>query len=158
MGICFLGAGSVLAAIQPPIRDQHCATPQSATDARFKPGQVWGYETRIGEDASTATILRIETLPKLGEIVHVRIDGVHFRNCAGGNAPNEIAHAPFSREAIEKSVTTLRSQLHKIPDYKQGYEDWSAHCGGIYTVGIAEMLNVTDRTFNANLGCEAPSK
>jgi hypothetical protein len=140
--------------------ERQCSAPppQPATDARFRPGQVWGYKTRAGEDASTVTILRIETLPKIGEILHVRIDGVQFRNCAGGNMPHEIAHAPFSRAAIEESVTTLRNELHEPPEYEQGYEYWRAHCGGVYTIGVAEMIDVDDQTFNANLGCKVPSK
>lgn len=104
------------------------------------------------------TILRIETLPKIGEILHVRVDGVQFRNCAGVDAPNHIADAPFSRAAIEKSVTALRRQLHDLPEYEEGYEYWRAHCGGVYTIGVAEMVDVDDQTFNSNLGCKVPSK
>jgi hypothetical protein len=104
------------------------------------------------------TILRLETLPKLGEVVHVRIDGVQFKNCTGGDAPREIGHAPFSRDAIEKSITTLRSQLHEVPDYQAGYTEWRSHCGGVYKISVAEVVELDDQTFNANLGCAAPRK
>ena len=157
-GAVLLATGFMCSSVDVARGEPQCAAPRPATDARFRPGQIWGYRTRAGEDASTLTILRIETLPKVGEIVHVRIDGVQFKNCAGGTVPNEIAHAPFSRAAIEKSVTTLRSHLHDLPEYEQGYESWRSHCGGVYTIGVAEMVDVDDQTFNANLGCKVPNK
>ncbi|MHC8332010.1 hypothetical protein [Pseudomonas sp. LB3P25] len=38
-------------------------------------GDIWAYKNRPGEDASTLTILRIENYPKLGKVVHIRVDG-----------------------------------------------------------------------------------
>jgi hypothetical protein len=61
-----------------------CAVPQATTDAKYSAGQIWGYKTRPGESDSTVTILRVETLPKIGEIVHLRIDEIRLRNCSGG--------------------------------------------------------------------------
>jgi hypothetical protein len=57
-------------------QDRKCLTPTSAEDPKFKPGQVWSYKTRPGEERSTITILRVESSPKLGMIVH--IEGVNL--------------------------------------------------------------------------------
>jgi len=48
-----------------------CPEPQEVTDSKFHIGQVWKYKTRPNEEQSTLTILRIESLPKLGVIVHI---------------------------------------------------------------------------------------
>jgi hypothetical protein len=133
---------------------RHCATPRSIVDSTYRPGQIWSYKTRPGEEPSTVTILRVETLPKVGIIVHVRIDGVRFKNCTGGPAPNTIEHAPFTKIAMDKSVTHQLQIASELPDFETGYSDWLAHCGGVYTVSVAEMVDVDDTTFNAGLGCK----
>jgi hypothetical protein len=133
---------------------RNCAAPQAAVDSTYSPGQVWSYKTRPGESSSTVTILRVETTPKIGTIIHVRIDGVRFKNCTGGSAPNTIEHAPFAKSALDKSVGHKLSTVTRLPDFEAGYGDWLAHCGGVYTITVAEMVGADDATFNAGLGCK----
>lgn len=130
-----------------------CVQPQLVTDPMFLPGQVWSYKTRPGEESSTLTILRVEKTPQLGTIVHLRIDGVHFRNCTGGPSPEVIEHAPFARAALEASVTTKVNSVSKAPDYDAGYHDWLSHCGGVYTITVDRVVATDDATFRAGLGC-----
>ena len=130
-----------------------CAQPQLVADSKFVPGQVWRYKTRRGEENSTLTILRVEKTPKLGTIVHVRIDGVHFSNCTGGPSPTLIEHAPLSRAALEASVTGEVGSVSKLPDYAAGYQEWLSHCGGVYTITIDRVVEVDSATFSAGLGC-----
>jgi hypothetical protein len=121
------------------------------------PGQVWSYKTRPGEESSTLTILRVEKTPKLGTIVHLRIDRVHFSNCTGGPSPEVIEHAPFTRAALEASVTMKVNSVTQVPAYDAGYKDWLSHCGGVYTITVDRMVAVDDATFNAGLGCHCPT-
>ena len=44
----------------------------------FAPGQVWTYKTRPGEEASRIIVCRVETDPKLGEIVHIHVNGLQI--------------------------------------------------------------------------------
>ena len=136
---------------------QPCAQPQSVVDPRYSPGQVWSYRTRPGENSSTVTILHVENLPKLGVIIHVRIDDIQLRNCTGGPAPTTIEHAPFTKAAIDKSVIRELKTISPIPEFDEGDADWLAHCGGVYTITLAEMLDVDDVTFNAQFGCPTKS-
>ena len=135
------------------VAQSSCVQPQPVNDPKFVPGQVWSYRTRKGEESSTLTVLRVEKTPKLGTIVHVRIEGVHFSNCTGGPSPEVIEHAPFARAALEASVTTTVTLLGKVPDYDAGYRYWLSHCGGVYTITVERMVAVDDATFNAGLGC-----
>jgi hypothetical protein len=132
-----------------------CAVPAPAKDDKYVPGQVWSYKTRPGESLSTVTILRVESLPKAGVVIHVRIDGIQFKNCTGGPAPSRIEHAPFARKAIDESTTRLLRTESAVPDHEVGYQDWLVHCGGVYTIGLAQMVDVDDAAFNAGLGCKA---
>jgi hypothetical protein len=137
------------------VEAKQCAKPQPEVDPTYSPGQVWSYKTRPGEASSTVTILRIERTPKSGIIVHVRVDGMRFKNCTGGPSPTEINHAPFTKDAIDRSVSRLLRIVPKVPEFEAGYDDWLAHCGGVYTVTLAEMVDADDVTFNAGLGCKA---
>ena len=130
-----------------------CATPERTTDAEFHEGQVWSFRSRPGEEASTLTVLRVESVGKIGVVIHVRIDDIRFGNCTGGPAPTSIAHVPFAKAALAQSVTKLLRNLSTVPEYMDGYKDWVSHCGGAYTISVAE----DDRTFNAGLGCRTPS-
>ena len=130
-----------------------CVQPQLVTDPKFVPGQVWSYKTRPGEQSSTITILRVERTPKLGTIVHVRIDRIHFTNCTGGPSPTLLEHAPFARAALEESVKAKVGSTSMVPDYAAGYRDWLSHCGGVYTISVARVVAADDATFSAGLGC-----
>jgi hypothetical protein len=117
---------------------------------------VWAYHTRRGEEGATITILKIENLPKVGEIVHVRLDGIHLHNCSGGTEPNQIQHAPFTREAIDRSVTKLL-KTGDVPEFQAGYSNWLDHCGGVYTITVAAVVDVDEQTFNNGQPCPAAS-
>lgn len=138
-----------------PAQKQACESPVAVKDEKYAPGQVWSYKARPGESASTVTILRVETLPKVGVVIHVRVDGIQFKNCTGGPAPNQIGHAPFTKQAIDQSVLRLLRTDSTIPDYETGYQDWLTHCGGVYTIEVAKMVDVDDATFSAGLGCKS---
>jgi len=99
--------------------------------------------------------LRVESLPKVGTIVHVRIDGVHLKNCAGGPSPSTIEHAPVAKLALDESVTVLLKSDVPIPPYEDGYREWLSHCGGVYTISVAEILNADEATLNSDLGCKS---
>jgi hypothetical protein len=129
-----------------------CDKPTLVSDQKFVPGQVWSFQSRPFEPNATLTILRVETLPKAGEVIHVRLDGIRLRNCSGGPEPSSIQHAPFTKEAIERSAMKLL-KTGPIPEYEDGYKEWLSHCGGVYTITAAEMVVVDEKTFNSSSGC-----
>lgn len=129
-----------------------CPKPTATTDSKFRPGQVWQYSTREHEKGSTLTILKVESVQKLGVIIHIRVDKVRLRNCTGGPEPNNFEHMPFTREAVEKSVTRLVRE-GDVPEFQDGYDEWMKACGGVYTITVAEAIAVAEETFRKNLGC-----
>ncbi len=127
----FPSIASLIACLLPLVcaaTDRQCATPHVVDDEKYKPGQVWTYQSRRGEADSTITILRVESSQKVGIILHIRIDGVRFANCHGGPSPDTIEHAPFKREAIEQSTVRL-VQSQPVPDFHRGYDDWISNRG-----------------------------
>ncbi|MGA7155924.1 MAG: hypothetical protein WBY53_03710 [Acidobacteriaceae bacterium] len=149
--MCFI----VLVAISPGGFSQNnrpCPVATPVSDAKFAPGQVWSFRSRDFEPDATVTILKIESLPKIGEIVHVKIDGIRLRNCSGGPEPTSIEHAPFTRDAIERSAIKLL-RTGAVPAFEDGYNYWKDHCGGVYTIPVSEMVIVDEKTFKSNSGC-----
>ena len=151
--VCLLQSGS------PAIGHENvssCPSPELAKDKKYQPGQVWQYKTRAGEEGSRITVLRVERLLKVGVIVHVRVDRIRLRNCAGGPEADNFQHMPFTKDALDRSVTKLEKDSVAIPDLS-GYEQWRADCGGVYTITVAEAIKAAEYTFNKGLGCEQPN-
>ena len=136
-------------------KDKTCASPEPIKDSKFRPGQVWIYKNRVGEEKSFLTILTVESLPQLGTIVHIRVDKIRLWNCTGGPEPDNFQHMPFTREAIERSVTKLQKESSDIPDHQAGYDEWRGACGGVYTITVAEAVSAGEATFRKGLGCES---
>ncbi|SRR6266404_3326889 len=135
-------------------KSKTCPEPKVTNDPKFHPGQVWAYDSRPHEKGSTLTILKVESLPKVGVIIHIRVDKVRLRNCTGGPEPDNFQHMPFSRDAIERSVTKLLED-GSVPEFHDGYEEWRNSCGGVYTITVADAVAVGEETFRKNLGCRS---
>jgi hypothetical protein len=116
-------------------------------DSRFKPGQVWTYQPRPGEASSTLTILQVDRLEKTGIVIHIRVDGLQAHNPQGELVPS-VLHMPFARDAMLLSVVHLLRTEPSIPTL-DGYENWRAACGGVYTISVADAVNVMEKTLNA---------
>ena len=99
--------------------------------------------------------MKVETLPEMGTIVHVRVDHIRLRNCTGGPEPDTIQHMPFTRDAMERSVSKLEKKLVDPLDLG-GYEEWRADCGGVYIISVADAIKVAQYTFSKGLGCKYP--
>jgi hypothetical protein len=98
--------------------------------------------------------LRVERIPKLGIIIHIRIDGVYLGNCGGDYSSTSIQHAPFTRAALEASVTKKVALASTLPEYSNGYDNWLSHCGGVYTINVNEMVGNDDMQFRQSKGCQ----
>jgi len=118
------------------------------SDSKFKPGQVWTYSNRPGESASTFTILQIDRGEKLGVIVHIRVDGLRAHNPSGDLVPS-VEHMPFTRDAVLLSVVRLVRIESSVPNL-EGYERWRSDCGGVYTISIADAVDVMEKTLNSH--------
>jgi len=133
---------------------------KEVSDPKYKPGQVWSYKTRSGEEQSTLTILRVEEWTEKKRIVHIRVDRIRLRNCTGGPEPDNVQHMPFAREALDASVIkVIRSG--EVPDYRDGYQEWrkawDARQAGVYTITVAAAVDVMQENFRQGLGCSKES-
>ncbi|MDR3054842.1 MAG: hypothetical protein LBU53_05495 [Zoogloeaceae bacterium] len=91
--------------------------------ADYTAGQVWSYKTRPGEEASVLTILKVDSDKAWRQIIHIRLDGLRVRK-VDGSIIEYIAHMPFAKTAIDKSVTKLLRTEAEVPDFSRGYDAW----------------------------------
>ena len=105
----------------------------------FLPGQVWQYDNRQGEEASTITVLKIDELDN-DAIIHIRIDNIVI-----GNEQEYLPHLPFSAEAIMESVSGFIKHIDEIPEFEEGYlywkEQFDAGKAGYWSVPVKEAID-----------------
>jgi hypothetical protein len=121
------------------------------TGSTFQPGQVWRYHARPGEEGSTLTVLKVETHPKTGVIVHIAVSGVRVRTPSGGPT-TELGHLPLSEEALRRSVTTKVRDGAPTNRGTAGYQEWrrafEAERGGVFTTTVAECVSFVEQAAN----------
>ncbi|HYC75130.1 hypothetical protein [Brevundimonas sp.] len=109
---------------------------------RYAAGQVWEYRTRAADAGSLLKIRRVEEHAELGPIYHVSVIGLHLRN---RDMDQVLSHTPVSRETLDASVTRLSDRSPPFPDFEPGIAQWRADQGGVFTISIAEIIEIVDR-------------
>jgi hypothetical protein len=102
---------------------------------KFSPGQVWTFHLDPGEPAATLTVLKVEKIEKLGEVVHISVSAVRV---PGG--VTRIGHLPMSSAALDKSVVEL-VRTDGAPADLVGYEQWKRAKGGVFTTSVSDAMS-----------------
>jgi hypothetical protein len=114
---------------------------------QFSKGQVWEYRTRPGDKGSLLKIQKIERVPafaRYGPIFHVTIIGVRFGKRT--DPSDSIDHAPFSRGALDASVTQLSASTAVFPDAAEGIAAWHKAGGGVFGMPVAKAVESVAET------------
>ena len=124
---------------------------KDTTESKYKVGQVWSYKTRPDEKKSTFIVIRVESHPKLGNIIHIALRDLRLRK-PNGDFIEAASHLPFAEEAINKSAIKLLKEKGELPEYEEGYRLWreafDAGEAGVYTITVAEAVSVMEETLN----------
>ena len=123
-------------------------------DDKFKVGQIWKYKTRLGEENSTITILKVEKYDKNGVVIHIYVSGLKLKNpqLPHGFSDN-IGHLPLSKDAMLKSITTIVSENNNLPDFIEGYKTWQEAFdndkGGVFSIEVGDAVKYVEETINS---------
>jgi hypothetical protein len=112
----------------------------------YAEGQVWAYRTRPQDQGSVLRIQKIETLGQGTSVYHISVIGVHFK---GTSLSGELEHLPVSRQTLDDSVTQLSPSPAAFPDAAPGIAQWRAAKGGVFTIPLARIVDVVERTVSA---------
>lgn len=120
------------------------AAPAGAQEPRtaYSVGQVWEYRTRPSDEGSLLRIQNIEDSSEAGPIYHISVIGVRFRQAP---LSGELAHLPVSRVTLDASVTRLSGATPSFPDVTPGIAQWREARGGVFTVPLAEIVDMLER-------------
>jgi hypothetical protein len=122
-------------------------------DSPYKVGQVWSYKTRPNEIKSTFIVVKVESDPKLGNIIHIALKDLKIKNSRSSNGITDtMNHLPFAEEAISKSAVKLLKEKAELPNFVEGYNLWrdafNQKRAGVYTITIAEAIKVAEESLN----------
>lgn len=121
---------------------------QGAAQGRYSEGQIWEYRTRSGDEGSLLKIQRIEPYPNAPagdahRVYHISLIGVRL-----GPERNrtDVQHLPVSEETLDASVTRLSDSTAPFPAADEGIAMWRGAEGGVFTIPVAEIVDVVERT------------
>ena len=84
------------------------------------PGQIWGYDTRPGEGASTIQILHIERGTPLGDVYFVQVRALDVKRLGRFIQFAEVSPLVFTHDALRGSLRSYQwSQTVDRPYLKQ---------------------------------------
>jgi hypothetical protein len=64
-------------------------------------------------------------LPKIGRVIHGRVENIPVPGCAGIHLTNSIDHIALTEKMMRKSTNDLLRENTDLPDaYFEGYREW----------------------------------
>jgi hypothetical protein len=126
---------------------------KDATNSAYKVGQVWSYKTRPDESKSTFIVVKVDTHPKYGNIVHIAVLDLKMKNPRSADGVSDkITHMPFSEDAIAESAVKMLKESADLPDFEEGYNLWrkafDRQSAGFYTITIAQAVKIAEEGLN----------
>lgn len=115
----------------------------------YAAGQIWEYKTRPGDEGSLLKIQQVEDNPAFqgkGQIYHISVIGFHLAN---PQVTPVLPHAPVSRQTLDASVTRLTTSSASFPDAAPGIAQWREAKGGVFTISVAQIVEILDQQTRA---------
>jgi hypothetical protein len=116
------------------------AADTSAHKTEFAPGQVWTFQLDTMEPLATLTVLKVETLEKVGEVVFIAVSATRMQSSVVKNL-----HFPMSRDALERSVVSL-VRLDDVTFDPRQYEAWKRDSGYVYSTSVSDAMAFVRRS------------
>ena len=121
----------------------------NAGDAPLHEGDCWSYNTRPGEEQSFLVIRKVEQVPKIGEVVHISIFGLHLKNPQTPDGFSSVLpHMPISAESLRRSITQKLQRRAPDCDWQAGYTIWREANAGAFSEPVSECVNFTEDALN----------
>jgi hypothetical protein len=123
------------------------------TTPKFRSGQIWNYQTRKGEESSWLTVVKTDSHPQLGNIIHISVSGLKFQNPhAPDGFSTELEHLPIAEVSLLESVTELVETTDSFLDFPSGYDLWKEAFerkeAGIWSFPVQEIVRAMEEALN----------
>ncbi len=121
----------------------------------FEPGQEWQYQTRPVDEGSTLVIGAIETHERLGDIVHIAVNGAHVINPkTEGGFSNGIGHIPITKQALADCVLKIVNTCVEAPSIDEGIKTWKEADGGVFEISVAQAVQIVEDVMSGKISNE----
>src|ERR1051325_3998185 len=115
---------------------------QAGAAPAFQVGQKWS----IKDSGMQIVIGRIDPFPGAKTPVSISLFDMPCPPEAGCTTIT-LAHVPFDSDALAKSVDRLMGEHQATaPQFEEGYATWQLVKGGIYTIPVSQLPQVTFAT------------
>ena len=120
---------------------------QEIKDGRFRPGQVWTYRARPGEEGSRIVVGRVDILNGKDTVVHIAISGVAIPNVKlPSGIQSRVSHAPMAESALADSVIAQTTEPADLDGFADAYKTWRDACesegAGYFTVSASHLIEL----------------
>ncbi|MEM7621101.1 MAG: hypothetical protein AAF228_11690 [Pseudomonadota bacterium] len=112
-------------------------------DINFAVGQCWRYQTLANFEESRIIVGHIEPFENVGEIICISVTHAPIPRQNGNFLQATIPFMPFSRQAIEQTVTELDTITDVPPDFNAGFENWKNDPDGFGFLQVPFMVLLT---------------
>ena len=131
--------------------DASNALETEAVKSKYKVGQVWKFKSRSIEPNAKLTIVKIESQGKRGNIIHIHVDSVNIKTSIKPvKYTHVVSHMPFSKAAIDSSVTTMIGEVTELPDFQEGYDEWHESFkegkAGVFSIPVGKSVEYMETT------------
>ena len=126
-----------------------CGKQPEPAISKYHPGDEYSFAGRTGDEKPHFLVLKVDTHPKEGNIIHVAINGVRITNPkAPKGFSDSIGHFPISEAALDQSGPKILKTGSPLPDFKEAYQLWRKPFdegkAGMWTKPLAECLQALD--------------
>jgi hypothetical protein len=108
----------------------------------LEPGQIWSYDNRPGEGASTIQILHIERGTPVGDVYFVGVRALDVKRLGRKIRTTEVWPLVFTQEALTRSLGTYQWSQKVDRSYLKQLDFWLRE---------ARDGRAADRTFNVTV-------
>lgn len=123
----------------------------SATGITLQEGDCWSYDTRPGEESSYLVIRKVETLPRIGEVAHIAIFGLHMKNPLSRKPLITIPYVAITGAALRGSIKQRLNVPVPQNEWLMGYTSWhqgfDAGLNSPIQTPVREYIDESERVF-----------
>lgn len=153
--IFMTGALLLAASLALPAQSQSDGRNPRATD--YKLGQVWTMKQGI-----TVTILAIEDVPKVGRVVHVRVDKIPGQSCGDIHLTTTIEHiAVMEKMLVASGLTFSKENVDLQQSSIDAYRKWQGQKQKkreIAKIPLSDLIRMTPQSYGAMICNVLPSQ
>lgn len=111
-----------------------------------KEGECWSYATRSGEEQSFLVIRKIETLPEVGEVIHVSVFNLKIKTPRAPEAViTHVSHVPYAGPVLRGSLTRRIDRAVPPTEWEESYRVWrqafEEDRGGVHMVSVRQSVD-----------------